>query len=71
MSHGAAEKIMTIILKHSAEQDQILGEIRSECTDAEFSEYKRMIGRSMGAMLLDVVNPIVDKYPDLKPPQLD
>ncbi len=32
---------------------------------------KQMVGKSMGAMLLDVINPIVAKYPDLKPPQLE
>jgi len=26
-----------------------------------------MIGRSMGAMLLEVINPIITKYPDLTP----
>jgi hypothetical protein len=30
-----------------------------------------MIGQSMGCMLLDVINPIVEMYPDLKPAQLD
>jgi hypothetical protein len=30
-----------------------------------------MIGQSMGSMLLDVINPIVELYPDLKPSQLD
>jgi hypothetical protein len=30
-----------------------------------------MIGRSMGCMLLDVINPIVELYPDLKPSQLE
>jgi hypothetical protein len=71
MSHAAAKTIITAVLKHCAEQDEILGEIRSGCTDEEFSEYRRMIGRSMGTMLVDIINPIVEKYPDLKPPQLN
>ncbi len=29
-----------------------------------------MIGKSMGAMLFEVINPIVAKYPELKPPEL-
>jgi hypothetical protein len=30
-----------------------------------------MIGQSMGCMLLDVINPLVERYADLKPPQLE
>jgi hypothetical protein len=31
---------------------------------------REAIGRSMGAMLLDVIDPIVTRYPDLRPPEL-
>jgi hypothetical protein len=34
-------------------------------------EYRRMIGRSMGSILLNVINPMVELYPDLKPSQLE
>ena len=40
------------------------------CTEAEFSEYRRMIAKSMGAMLFEIINPICAKYPELKPTQL-
>jgi hypothetical protein len=33
--------------------------------------FRRMIGKSMGAMLLDAINPIVANYPELKPPELE
>jgi hypothetical protein len=39
--------------------------------DDEFRRYRRMIGQSMGSILLDVINPIVELYPDLKPSQLE
>jgi hypothetical protein len=70
MSHEAAKKIIAMILRHGAEQDQVLWEIRGHCTEAEFSEYKRIIGASMAAMLLEVIHPIIERYPDLKPAQL-
>jgi hypothetical protein len=41
------------------------------CAVDEFQKYKQMIGQSMGCMLLDVINPLVERYPDLKPPQLE
>jgi hypothetical protein len=71
MSREAAKKIVDLMVRHGAEQDAVLAEIQSICADHEFQKYKRMIGRSMGCMLLDVINPIVELYPDLKPSQLE
>jgi hypothetical protein len=71
MSRQAAKKIIELMLRHGAEQNALLAEIRSICADDEFQGYKRMIGQSMGCMLLDVINPIVELYPDLKPSQLE
>jgi hypothetical protein len=71
MSREAAKKIIDLMIKHGAEQNAVLAEIQSICTDHEFHNYRRMVGQSMGCMLLDVINPIVEMYPDLKPTRLD
>ena len=70
MSREAAKMILDVVIRHGAEQDAALAKIQELCTQEEFSEFKQMIGKSMGAMLLDVIAPIAKKYPDLKPPQL-
>ena len=70
MSRDAVKIIMEVITKNAAEQDAVLTKIQPLCTEDEFSEYRRMIGRSMGAMLFEIINPIVAKYPELKPDQL-
>ena len=71
MSREAAKKIIDLMIRHGAEQNAVLTEIQSICTEDEFRKYRQMIGQSMGCMLLDVINPIVEMYPDLKPSQLD
>lgn len=71
MSREAAKKIIDLMLKHGAEQNAVLVEVKSICTEDEFHKYRHMIGHSMGSMLLDVINPIVELYPDLKPPPLE
>jgi hypothetical protein len=71
MCRAAAKKIIDLMVKHGAEQNAVLADIRSICTGDEFQDYKRMIGQTMGCMLLDVINPIVERYADLKPPQLE
>jgi hypothetical protein len=71
MSREAAKTIIDLMIRHGAEQNAVLAEIQSICTDDEFHDYRRMVGQSMGCMLLDVINPIVEMYPDLKPARLD
>jgi hypothetical protein len=70
MSRDAAKTIMKVVTRNAAEQDAVLKEIQSLCTEDEFNEYRLMIGKSMGAMLFEVINPIVAKYPELTPPEL-
>ena len=71
MSKEAAKLILDVLIRHAAEQDAVLAEIKKLCTEDEFNKYKGMIGQSMGSMLLDVINPIVAQYPDIKPPQFE
>jgi hypothetical protein len=59
MSRGAAKVVLEMILRHGAEQDASLTAIRENCTDEEFGEYWRMIAQSIGAMLIEIINPIV------------
>jgi hypothetical protein len=63
--------IMDLMLKHAAEQNAVVSQARPMCTDDEFGRYRQMIAQSMGSILLDVMNPIIELYPDLKPPQLE
>src|ERR671922_248934 len=66
-----AKKIIDLMVKHGAEQNAVLAEIEPICSADEFQNYKRMIGQSMGSLLLNVINPIVELHPDLKPSQLE
>jgi hypothetical protein len=61
---------MDVVIRHLAEQDAALIKIQTLCTAEEFNEYRRMIGKSMGEMISEILNPIVTKYPALKPDQL-
>jgi hypothetical protein len=70
MSKDAAKIIMEVVIRNAAEQDAVLTKIQSLCTEEQFGEYRRMIGKSMGVMLLEIIHPIVAKYPELKPTQL-
>lgn len=70
ISRDAAKIIMEIVTKNAAEQNAALARIQPMCSEDEFNDYRRMIGKSMAGTLFEVINPIVAKYPDLKPPEL-
>jgi len=38
--------------------------------EEEFREYRRLVGRIMGAIYLDILQPIHRTFPDLEPPEL-
>ena len=69
MSHEAAKLLLETTLRHVGEQDTALAAVQRHCAPDEFAAYRRMVGKVMGEMLLEMINPIIDKYPDLKPPQ--
>jgi hypothetical protein len=71
MSREVAREIMDMALRQGAEQDATLARIRESCSDEDFVFYRRVIGKCMGAVILEVINPLVERYPDLKPPALD
>ena len=70
MSRDAAKIVMELVTRNAAEQDAVLTEIQSLYTEDEFNEYRLMIGKSIGAMLFEIINPIIAKYPELKPSEL-
>lgn len=57
MSRDAAKIILEVVTKNAAEQDAVLAQIQSLCIEDEFREYRRMIGRSMGAMFFEIISP--------------
>jgi len=70
MSRDAAKIVMEIVTRNAAEQDAVLMKIQSLCTEDEFNEYRLMIGKLIAAMLFEIINPIIAKYPELKRSEL-
>jgi hypothetical protein len=67
----AAEKLIQTFVRQAAELDSCLIEIESICSESEFAKFKKIVGRVMGSMLLDGINVLSEKFPDLKPRGLD
>ena len=71
MRHETAARVVQLMLEFGQRLDEVVAILQQECDTDEFNAYRRGVGRVMGAMLLDVMNPIFEEHPDLKPKDLD
>ncbi|MGZ2747267.1 hypothetical protein [Burkholderia stagnalis] len=65
-----AIKLNDLILKMGAELDQSLQTVKASCPEHEFIAYREFVSSLMTTMLLDFMNPLYKRHPDLKPPEL-
>lgn len=70
MKRDVASEINNLMLEFSAKLTESLRLVHENCTDKEYVAYRAVVAKLMGDMLLDVMNPIYAKHPDLKPEQL-
>jgi hypothetical protein len=59
-----------IMLEYGSKLNETLIKVEPNCTKEEFEVYKKVTAKLMGHMLIEVMNPIYEKFPDLKPDQL-
>jgi hypothetical protein len=71
MNKDVAGQINEMMLRFGAELDQSVELVQKECDETELVRYRRAVGKIMGEMLLEVMNPIYEAHPDLKPPELE
>ena len=66
-----ARGVSDLMVDIGARLDASLSAVRDDCSAAEFKAYRAVVARLLGDMLLDVMNPIYARHPELKPAQLD
>lgn len=67
---GVAREISNLMLDFGAKLDASLILVQQKCGPEEFKRYKKVIAPIMAEMLLEVMNPLYAKHPDLKPKEL-
>ena len=70
MKKENAKILSELMLEYGAKLDVTLAKIQPNCNEEEFDVYRKAIGKIMGYMLLEVMNPIYEKFPELKPDDL-
>ena len=66
-----ANAISDLMVEFAARLDKSVLEVQLASPAEEFSRYRAAVARIMGEMLLEIMNPIYDEHPDLRPKELD
>lgn len=71
MNKQIASEVVGMMVEFGSRLNQSVSLAKDNCSEDEFITYRTAIGKIMGCMLLDVMNPIFEQYPELKPPSLE
>lgn len=59
-----------MILQMGADLDRSLLEVKASCPESEFAAYREFVSQLLTTMLIDFMNPLYGRHPELKPPDL-
>lgn len=62
-----AERISQLMFDCSTKLNESIVLVRNECEPEEFKAYRLAVGKVMGEILLEVLNPLFEAHPELKP----
>ena len=65
-----AKQTILIIKECSDRLDESITLVQDSCDPNEFQKYRKVAGRIMGSMLIDIMNPIFKEHPDIMPKEL-
>lgn len=65
-----AKEISALMLEFGARLDASVALVQKECAEEDFKEYRLAVGTIMGGMLTEIMNPLYQAHPDLKPKEL-
>lgn len=67
MNRETAEKLNTITLESYFKLHDAVALVRNSCEGDERKEIIRGLGKALGYLYTDVLHPLYEEYPDLKP----
>jgi hypothetical protein len=62
-----ARRVSMLMLEIGAKLDASIADVQASCPLPEFEMYRREVAQIMGRMLLDLMNPLYDEHPEIKP----
>lgn len=72
ISNGeTAKRISELMLDIFRRVDESVVMVRESCAEEEAAAYSKAVGKVAGAIVMDVLEPLYDKNPNLKPSNWD
>ncbi len=71
MEKATARSVLALMFDYGGKLNDAMLMIRETSDEEEFAHYRRAIGNVLDAAFEQVINPILDEHPDLKPDQLN
>lgn len=69
--HAIAARISETMLQVFEQLNNSIFPVMENCSTEEFKRYRRAVGAIMAEILLQIMNPLYAKHPDLKPPEME
>ncbi len=66
-----ARDISNLMVEFGARLNDSLFPVMEKCSPEEFQAYRRAVGKIMGEMVLEVMNPLYKQHPSIKPKEMD
>ncbi len=66
-NEGIAKQTSDLMLEFGGRLDASVALVKESCNEEELNGYRRAVGAIMAEMLLQVMNPLYRRHPDLKP----
>ena len=66
-----ATDINSLMLEYRGKLSQSMEFVRENCNDKEIIQYREALGKVIGYMIIDIMEPIYEEHPDIRPPELD
>jgi hypothetical protein len=63
-----AAQISKLMLDITQRLDESVATVQETCSPEEFTVYRTAVGRILGEVLLEVLNPLYSRHPTLRPP---
>lgn len=71
MKIEVAKQISDLMLCYGKKLDESVIVVKGNCSEEEYLNYKKAVGKIMGYMLVDIMNKIYIEHPSLKPDELE
>lgn len=69
-NRAVADEVSKLMLELTARLNESIAKVKDNCDEEDFKIYRRAVGKVMGEILLEVLNPLYEDHPSIKPPEL-